>query len=80
MKDAYKKNDVQLGEFYNSRQHAYKIKLNDVYGSYAINSWRYTDGRKILSSAITLTGQRMIKETIKQANEIVEDILKDKNI
>jgi len=76
MKQAYMSGDKTKGDFYNSRQHSYKILLNSVYGVFAINSWRYTDGRKILSSAITLTGQRMIKETIKQANEIMEELLK----
>ena len=76
MKKSYKSGDKNLGDFYNSRQHSFKILLNSVYGCYAINSWRYTDGRKILSSAITLTGQRMIKETIKKANELVEELLK----
>ena len=37
MKKAYKAGDAVKGEFYNRRQHAYKIKLNDVYGCYAIN-------------------------------------------
>jgi DNA polymerase elongation subunit (family B) len=70
MKDAYKvKNDPSLGEFYDKRQHAYKIKLNDVYGSYAINSWRYTDGHKFISAAITLTGQRATQESIKFVND-----------
>ena len=46
-----------------------KILLNSVYGCYAINSWRYTDGHKIISSAITLTGQRLIQEAIKFINE-----------
>ena len=64
MKVAYKAGDTVKGEFYNRLQHAYKIKLNDVYGCYAINSWRYTDGHKIISSAITLTGQRLIQESI----------------
>lgn len=69
MKDAYKvKKDPVLGEFYDKRQHAYKIKLNDVYGSYAINGWRYTDGHKFISAAITLTGQRLDQEAIKFAN------------
>jgi DNA polymerase elongation subunit (family B) len=69
MKEAYKvKNDPALGEFYDKRQHAYKIKLNDVYGSYAINGWRYTDGHKFISAAITLTGQRVTQESIKFAN------------
>jgi len=69
MKKAYKAGDAEKGEFYNRRQHAYKIKLNDVYGCYAINGWRYTDGHKIISSAITLTGQRVTQESIKFVNK-----------
>ena len=70
MKEAYKvKKDPVLGEFYNRRQHAYKIKLNDVYGCYAINGWRYTDGHKFISKAITLTGQRLTQESIKYVNK-----------
>jgi DNA polymerase elongation subunit (family B) len=68
MKKAYKAGDAVKGEFYNRRQHAYKIKLNDVYGCYAINGWRYTDGHKIISKAITLTGQRVTQESIKFCN------------
>jgi DNA polymerase elongation subunit (family B) len=69
MKKAYKSGDAVKGEFYNRRQHAYKIKLNDVYGCYAVNSWRYTDGHKMISKAITLTGQRLTQESIKFCNE-----------
>jgi DNA polymerase elongation subunit (family B) len=69
MKAAYKAGDKELGEFYNRRQHAYKIKLNDVYGCYAINGWRYTDGHKVISKAITLTGQRLTIESIKFVNQ-----------
>lgn len=76
MKKSYKEGDKVKGEFYDRRQHAYKILLNSVYGCYAINSWRYTDGHKIISSAITLTGQRLIQESIKflnkKANEELE--------
>jgi DNA polymerase elongation subunit (family B) len=69
MKKAYKVDkDPIMGEFYNKRQHAYKIKLNDVYGVFAINSWRYTDGHKFISKAITLTGQRLLQESIKNMN------------
>ena len=75
MKKAYKSGDAEKGEFYNRRQHAYKIKLNDVYGCYAINGWRYTDGHKIISSAITLTGQRVTQESIKYVNEWMNDKL-----
>jgi DNA polymerase elongation subunit (family B) len=69
MSEAYKKGDTVLGEYYNRLQHAYKIKLNDVYGCYAINGWRYTDGHKMISSAITLTGQRVTQESIKFCNK-----------
>ena len=69
MKKSYKEGDKVKGEFYDRRQHAMKILLNSVYGCYAINSWRYTDGHKIISSAITLTGQRLIQEAIKFINE-----------
>ena len=68
MKKAYKAGGIEKGEFYNRRQHAYKIKLNDVYGVFAINGWRYTYGHKMISSAITLTGQRVTQESIKYVN------------
>ncbi len=64
MKKAYKAGDAVQGEFYNKRQHAYKIKLNDVYGVFAQNGWRYTDGHKMISKAITLTGQRLTQDSI----------------
>jgi DNA polymerase elongation subunit (family B) len=74
MKKAYKVDkDPVMGEFYNKRQHAYKIKLNDVYGVFAINSWRYTDGHKFISKAITLTGQRLTVETIKFCNDYINN-------
>ena len=70
MKKAFKiDKDPEMGDFYNRRQHAYKIKLNDVYGCYAINGWRYTDGHKFKSKAITLTGQRLTQESIKYVNK-----------
>ena len=75
MKKAYKAGDAVKGEFYNRRQHAYKIKLNDVYGCYAINGWRYTDGHKIISKAITLTGQRVTQESIKFINSWMNEQL-----
>lgn len=72
MKKAYKvDNDPVMGEFYNKRQHAYKIKLNDVYGVFAVNSWRYTDGNKFISKAITLSGQRLLQESIINMNDYI---------
>ena len=76
MKKAFKEDkDPVMGEFYNRRQHAYKIKLNDVYGVFAINGWRYTDGNKFISKAITLTGQRLTVETIKFTNNWMNEQL-----
>jgi DNA polymerase elongation subunit (family B) len=69
MKQAYKSGDKELGEFYNKRQHAMKIKLNDVYGVFAQNGWRYSDGNLFISKAITLTGQRLDQESINFVNE-----------
>ena len=80
MKKAYKvDNDPAMGEFYNRRQHAYKIKLNDVYGVFALNSWRYTDGHKMISKAITLTGQRLTQESIIFCNKIMNERLGTNN-
>ena len=76
MKKAYKAGDAVKGEFYDRRQHAMKIKLNDLYGCYAINGWRYTDGHKIISKAITLTGQRLLQESIKNMNAYLNKYLK----
>ena len=81
MKKAYKVDkDPVMGEFYNKRQHAYKIKLNDVYGVFAINGWRYTDGHKFISKAITLTGQRLTQDSIIFVNEWMNKKLGTDNI
>ena len=69
MKKAYKAGDAEMGEFYNKRQHAFKIKLNDVYGCFAQNGWRYSDGNLFISKAITLTGQFLDQESINFVNE-----------
>jgi DNA polymerase elongation subunit (family B) len=80
MKKAYKAGDAVKGEFYNKRQHAYKIKLNDVYGVFAINGWRYTDGHKFISKAITLTGQRLTQDSITFVNEWMNKKLGTDNV
>jgi DNA polymerase elongation subunit (family B) len=73
MKDAYKKGDEINGELYNKYQHSFKILLNGVYGCFSVNSWRFTDGYKICSSAITTTGQRFVMETIKYTDEMIKE-------
>jgi DNA polymerase elongation subunit (family B) len=64
-----------MESFYDRRQHAFKIKLNDVYGCFAINGWRYSDGHKFISSAITLTGQRVTQESIIFVNNWINNRL-----
>jgi phenylpyruvate tautomerase PptA (4-oxalocrotonate tautomerase family) len=49
--------------------------LNDVYGVFAINGWRYTDGNKFISKAITLSGQRLTQESIKFVNKWLNEQL-----
>ena len=68
MKTAFKAGDITKGEHYNRLQHTFKIKLNDVYGVFAQNGWRYSDGNLFISKAITLTGQRLDQESINFIN------------
>ena len=75
MKKAGKAGDKDKYAFYDKRQHAYKIKLNDLYGCYAQNGWRYTDGYKVISKSITLTGQRLTQESIKFVNKWMNERL-----
>ena len=71
MKKAFKSGDKAMGEHYNRLQHTFKIKLNDVYGVFAQNGWRYSDGNLFISKAITLTGQRLDQESINFVNKEV---------
>lgn len=75
MKQAYKDGDIAKGEYYNRLQHTFKIKLNDVYGVFAQNGWRYSDGNLFISKAITLTGQRLDQESINFVNKEISDEL-----
>lgn len=74
MEVANKEGNEFLEKLYDSQQHSFKILLNAVYGAFAINSWRFTDGHKILSSAITCTGQRMLQESLRETNNIINNL------
>lgn len=74
MEVAFSEGNMDLYGLYDRQQHSFKILLNAVYGAFAVNSWRYTDGYKILSSAITCTGQRLTCETIKYSNEVIDKL------
>lgn len=73
MKEAFKKGDTKQGELLDLKQYAIKIALNSLYGNYAVCGWRFSDGWKICSAAITTTGQRTLNESLKQLNTIIED-------
>jgi DNA polymerase elongation subunit (family B) len=72
-------------KLYDLYQLAFKILQNALYGTYAINSWRFTDGFKICSAAITNSGQRLVKASIDGINDMIDEYLeiepeKNKNI
>jgi len=74
-KTAGKQEDWANYKLYDLYQMAFKILQNALYGTYAINSWRFTDGFKICSSAITNSGQRLTKESIAYVNQYISDQL-----
>ena len=74
-KQAGKAEDWANYKLYDLYQMAFKILQNALYGTYAINSWRFTDGFKICSSAITNSGQRLTKESITFVNQYISDQL-----
>lgn len=74
-KTAGKEEDWSNYKLYDLYQMAFKILQNALYGTYAINSWRFTDGFKINSSAITNSGQRLTKESITFVNNYISEQL-----
>ena len=74
-KKAGKEEDWANYKLYDLYQMAFKILQNALYGTYAINSWRFTDGYKICSAAITNSGQRLTKESIIYVNQYISDQL-----
>ena len=74
-KTAGKAEDWANYKLYDLYQMAFKILQNALYGTYAVNSWRFTDGFKICSAAITNSGQRLTIESIKFVNQYISDQL-----
>jgi DNA polymerase elongation subunit (family B) len=65
-------------KLYDLFQHAFKILQNAMYGTFALNSWRYTDGHKICSAAITNSGQRLTKDSFALVNNKINKELNTK--
>jgi DNA polymerase elongation subunit (family B) len=74
-KKAGKAEDWVNYKLYDLYQMAFKILQNALYGTYAINSWRFTDGFKICSAAITNSGQRLVKASIDGINDMIDEYL-----
>jgi len=74
-KQAGKKEDWENYKLYDLYQMAFKILQNALYGTYAINGWRYTDGYKICSASITNSGQRLVKSSIIYADNLIEEYI-----
>ena len=72
-KKAGKAEDWTNYKLYDLFQHAFKILQNAMYGTYAINGWRYTDGHLICSAAITNSGQRLTMSTIDFVNDKINN-------
>lgn len=72
-KKAGKEKDWVKYAEYDLFQHSFKILQNSLYGTFALNTWRYTDGHKICSAAITNSGQRLIRETIDYTNHLINE-------
>jgi DNA polymerase elongation subunit (family B) len=74
-KKAGKEEDWANYKLYDLFQHAFKILQNAMYGTYAKNGWRYTDGHLICSAAITNSGQRLTQESIVYVNKTINEEL-----
>lgn len=68
-KKAGKEQNWDNFKLYDGFQLAFKILQNALYGTYAKNVWRYTDGYLICSCAITNSGQRLDIESINFVNK-----------
>ena len=74
MKKAYKSGNKEGGEKYHLLQYTMKILLNSLYGATALKSFRY--GNVVLSESITLSGQRIIQESVLAANRHMNKVMR----
>ena len=75
MKKAGKDKKWDLYKFYELRSTAIKYFINGCYGALSLPSFRYSDGKYVLSKACTLTGQRICQEVIREMNSYMEEDL-----
>jgi len=76
-KKAGKEEDWVNYKLYDLFQHSFKILQNAMYGTFAKNGWRYTDGHLMCSGAITNSGQRLTQESIVFVNNKINKEIKE---
>lgn len=65
------KGDTEKYEYYDRIQSIMKIFLNSIYGVLGLQSFRYTDGKDYLASAITSGGRLTIMRSADFVNDII---------
>ena len=75
MKKAGNEGNKDLAKLYKNYQQAFKILQNAVYGTLGVNTWRFADGYKMCSAAITNSGQRLTVNSIDYVNQIINEEL-----
>lgn len=75
MKKAGIEKDKVGAKLYKNYQQAFKILQNAMYGTLGVNTWRFADGYKMCSAAITNSGQRLTMGSIDYVNSILNEEL-----
>jgi len=70
-KDAFKKGDIEKGEYFDRLQYVMKIKLNSYYGALTNKYFRFFDLR--LGESTTGTGRMIAKHQCRKVCELLED-------
>lgn len=71
MKKYGKEGDMKMYSFYDLYQQVMKVFLNSIYGCLGLASFRYTDGKDYIASAITAGGRMTIMRTADYVNDII---------
>lgn len=72
--EAGKNGDTKLYDFYDKIQAIRKIFLNSIYGVLGLKSFRYTDGKDFIASAITSCGRKTIMTSADFVNDYVNEL------
>lgn len=73
MKQVGQAGDTKQYEYYDRIQNILKIFLNSIYGVLGLKSFRYTDGKDYLASAITSGGRLTIMKSADYVNELIHN-------